>query len=163
MALVESEKTAIIAAGLMPQYLWLATGGKSCINDRLNVLKGRKVIAFPDVDGFQEWTDKLAKLSGLDITVSPLLQQAATPEDLAAHIDIADWLIRCHNVTTCHSERSPEGGVEESPAKKSRAFLLAARYLSPENYDAVEALIDDLGLEFWGVERIESTDEEMPP
>lgn len=54
-------------------------------------------------------------------------------EIMAAHIDIADWLIRCHNVTTCHSERSPEGGVEESPAKKSRAFLLAARYLSPEN------------------------------
>ena len=44
-------------------------------------------------------------------------------------------------------KRSPDGGVEDSPAKKSRAFLLAARYLSPENYDAVEALIDELGLE----------------
>lgn len=149
VGLVESEKTAVIAAGLMPKYLWLATGGKSCINDRLNVLKGRKVIAFPDVDGFQEWTDKLANLSGLDITVSPLLQQAATAEDLAAHIDIADWLIRCHYE---HSE--------ESPAKKSRAFLLAARYLSPENYDAVEALIDDLGLEFLGAEPI---DDEVEP
>lgn len=131
-------------AGLMPQYLWLATGGKSCINDRLNVLKGRKVIAFPDVDGFQEWTDKLAKYPDLDITVSPLLQQTATPEDLAAHIDIAEWLIRCHNVMP-GSDR----------ASHSRAFLLAARYLSPENYDAVEALIDDLGLEFLGAEKVE--------
>lgn len=113
VALVESEKTAIIAAGLMPQYLWLATGGKSCINDRLNVLKGRKVIASPDVDGFQEWTDKLAKFPDLGITVSPLLQQAAMPEDLAAHIDIADWLIRCHNVTTCHSERSRRISCQE--------------------------------------------------
>lgn len=149
VALVESEKTAIIAAGLMPQYLWLATGGKSCINDRLNVLKGRKVIAFPDVDGFQEWTDKLAKYPDLDITVSPLLQQAATTEDLAAQIDIADWLIRCHNVMP---------GPDR--ASHFRAFLLAARYLSPENYDAVEALIDDLGLEFLGAEKVEDVLEE---
>ena len=50
VALVESEKTAVICAGLMPRFLWLATGGKSQINDRLLVLKGRKVVAFPDVD-----------------------------------------------------------------------------------------------------------------
>ena len=31
VALVESEKTAVICAGLMPRFLWLATGGKSCI------------------------------------------------------------------------------------------------------------------------------------
>lgn len=147
VALVESEKTAVICAGLMPRSLWLATGGKSCINDRLNVLKGRKVIAFSDVDGFQEWTDNLAKFPDLGITVSPLLQQAATPEDLAAHIDIADWLIRCHNVMPGPNR-----------ASHSRAFLLAARYLSPENYDAVEALIDDLGLEFLGAEKVEEVD-----
>ena len=59
IALVESEKTAVICSGLMHQYLWLATGGKSCINDRLLVLQGRKIIAFPDIDGFKEWTEKL--------------------------------------------------------------------------------------------------------
>ena len=152
MGLVESEKTAVIAAGLMPKYLWLATGGKSGLNERLHVLRGRKVIAWPDVDGFQEWTDKLAGFEGLDITVSPLLQQEATAEDLAAHIDIADWLIRCH------SEHS-----EESPAKKSRAFLRAARYLSLEAMDAVKGLIDDLDLEFFGAEKvIEETSDEVP-
>ena len=45
VGLVESEKTAVIAAGLMPKYLWLATDGKSGLNERLNVLRGRKVIA----------------------------------------------------------------------------------------------------------------------
>jgi hypothetical protein len=34
VALVESEKTAVICAGLMPGHLWLATGGKQGINDR---------------------------------------------------------------------------------------------------------------------------------
>ena len=176
VALVESEKTALICAGLMPRYLWLATGGKSQLNpERLAVLAGRKVIAFPDVDAFEVWQEKLSSLSsracreisGLssracreisspqwDITVSPLLQQSATPEDFANHIDIADWLLR-----TCHPERS-EGshvlpsGVEESPSSKCRPFLLASRFLNPENADAVEALIGELDLEFMGAEKL---------
>ena len=32
VALVESEKTAIIASSIMPKYIWLATGGKSQFN-----------------------------------------------------------------------------------------------------------------------------------
>ena len=54
VALVESEKTAVICAGLMPRFLWLATGGKSSVNERLLVLKGRRVVAFPDIDGYDE-------------------------------------------------------------------------------------------------------------
>ena len=44
----------------MPRFLWVATGGKSQINDRLLVLKGRTVVAFPDIDGYDEWERKLA-------------------------------------------------------------------------------------------------------
>lgn len=161
VALVESEKTAIICSGLMHQYLWLATGGKSCINDQLLVLQGRKIIAFPDIDGFKEWTEKLAKYPQLSITVSPILQQNATAEDLATRIDIADWLIRYKLGLGCHSERSQQGGVEESRKKHYVDFLKAARYISPEYHGELEALIKDLDLEFWGVERIE--EDEKPP
>lgn len=41
--------------------LWLTNGDKSCLYDRLNILKGRKVITSPDVNEFHEWTDKLVK------------------------------------------------------------------------------------------------------
>ena len=112
------------------------------------------------MDGFQEWTDKLAGFTELDITVSPLLQQVATPEDFAAHIDIADWLIRCSRPgVACHSERSPQGAVEESH-RHSASFLRAARHLSPEAMDTVEGLIDDLDLEFFGAEKVEEPPEE---
>lgn len=151
VALVESEKTALICAGLMPRYLWLATGGKSCINDRLLVLKGRKIIAFPDIDGFQEWTEKLAKYPDLGITVSPILQQNATAEDLENHIDIADWLIRYRHSRP--DRESPRHCVD---------FLKAARYISPEYYDELEALIQDLDLVFWGVERAEPSSGKAP-
>ena len=63
---------------MMPQYLWLATGDKSELtSERLSSLKGRKIIVFPDID----------------IRISRLLEDNATPEEKAAHIDLADWLI----------------------------------------------------------------------
>ncbi len=142
VALVESEKTAVICAGLMPKYLWLATGGKSQLNpERLAVLTNRKVIAFPDVDAFDEWSRKLSD-STLDITVSPLLQQEATPEDLANHIDIADWLIR----TKC----KPLG---TNCVAHCRDFLLAARFIAPDNQSEIESLIEELELGYMGAEK----------
>ena len=96
VALVESEKTAVICSSFWPEYIWLATGGKSQLNDRLQVLRGRKVVAFPDVDGFSEWKEKLSQVRGVDITVSDVLEESATFEDRARHVDIADLLIRQH-------------------------------------------------------------------
>ena len=146
VALVESEKTAIICAGLMPKYTWLATGGKSQLNQaRLSVLKDRKTIAFPDIDGYEEWARKLTELPGQHITVSPILQYNATSEDREAHIDIADWLIRHLVNPPAHDTRT-----------HCSAFLKAARYISTEYQEEVEALIEDLGLEFMGMEKTEN-------
>ena len=107
--------------------------------ERLAVLKGHKTIAFPDIDGYQEWTDKL---STLGITVSPILQQNATPQDREAHIDIADWLIR-------YLVSPPPPDIKQH----SRAFLLASRYIAPDRHAELEALITDLDLEYLGAEK----------
>ena len=152
VALVESEKTAVICAGLMPRFLWLATGGKSQINDRLLVLKGRKIVAFPDIDGYDEWERKLADYSDLDIRISPVLQQNATKEDREAHIDIADWLLRYMF-----------GPAPVEVDKWHQEFLKAAEFISPEHHAEVEALIHDLELEFWGAVKIETNEDEEPP
>lgn len=49
VAIVESEKTAIIASFYIPEYIWLATGGKNgCFNEQnFGVLKGRNIVLFP--------------------------------------------------------------------------------------------------------------------
>lgn len=96
VALVESEKTALIGAALYPKYVWLATGGKSQMSaEKMKVLVGRRVVAFPDVDGFQEWKRKAAELSrdGIFISVSDILERNATPEERQRKIDIADWML----------------------------------------------------------------------
>ena len=62
VALVESEKTAIICAAIMPRFIWLATGGKTQLGDKLEVLRGREVVAFPDIDAYDTWQEKLCSL-----------------------------------------------------------------------------------------------------
>ena len=96
VALVESEKTALIGAALYPDFVWLATGGKTQLAPaKMKVLSGRRVIAFPDVDGFEVWKAKARDLAaaGINITVSDILEKNATPEERERNIDIADWLL----------------------------------------------------------------------
>lgn len=135
VALVESEKTAIICSGLMPDYVWLATGGKSQFNERLKVLFGRDVVAFPDVDGYNEWCEKVKDFPDLKISVSNLLQSNATPEDIENHIDIADWLIRW--------KLHPETFETQ---KLNITFEKIKAFISEEYQDEVLALIEDLDL-----------------
>ncbi len=96
VAIVESEKTAIICAAQFPQIIWLATGGKSQMSeDKMRVLTGRSVVFFPDVDGYDEWTERVSHFTFLaSKQVSDLLQRKATAADREAKIDIADLLIR---------------------------------------------------------------------
>ena len=97
VALVESEKTALICATLCPGPIWLAAGGKHYLNaDTCAELKGRKVIAYPDLAAFDEWQQKLADLSrkiGFAVEVSDLLERIATAQERAAGLDIADYLL----------------------------------------------------------------------
>ncbi len=138
VALVESEKTAVICSAMMPEYVWLATGGKSQFNERLNVLQGRDIVAFPDVDGYEAWVQKAAALPCLNIKVSDILQKNATEDERKQHIDIADWLIRWK------LEPRSKGDV-----KMNRTFQKVAKYFSPEYHEEILGLIEDLGLEVW--------------
>jgi hypothetical protein len=51
-------------------------------------------VAFPDVDGYQEWKEKLSQVIGLDIMISDVLEKNATEEDRNNNVDIADLLIQ---------------------------------------------------------------------
>ena len=78
----------------MPDYLWIATGGKHQFNDRLLVLKGRNVVAFPDIDAYVFWRDKARQYPALNIKVSDYLERTATDEERELKIDLADRLLQ---------------------------------------------------------------------
>lgn len=94
VAVVEAEKTALIGAACFPQYVWLATGGKSQLSvEKMKVLAGRKVLMFPDSDGFDEWEKRAKEFAFCDVSVSRLLEDMnLTDEQREAKIDIADLL-----------------------------------------------------------------------
>ena len=96
--IVESEKTAVIMSEVKPEYIWLATGGKTELNvARLKPLAGRRVILFPDTDEtgetYRDWYDiaeAAGDVFGHPVTVSSLLERRATKAQKAAKIDLAD-------------------------------------------------------------------------
>jgi len=96
VAIVESEKTAIISSLCMPQYTWLATGGLQNFKaSLLQILDQRRIIAYPDIDAYGDWK-KIAgdiKLS-YPIVVSDFLERRATAEDRTKKLDIGDFLLR---------------------------------------------------------------------
>ena len=155
--IVESEKTAIICAGFMPEFVWIATGGKSQLNGRMDVLRGRKVTLFPDVDGYPLWKEKAAERRDLCLTVSDYLERRATDEDRRNKIDIADLLIRWHQAGEPDSRPATSVSsvslAPQNPGMGHSAIQYrnpvvneVAKYFSPEEMPKVEALIEDLYL-----------------
>jgi len=96
VAIVESEKTAIIASVYLPQFIWLAVGSLTNLNaDKCKVLAGRKVTLFPDLNGFEKWNIKAKGLSYLvAFNVSDLLERKATETERKQGFDLADYLIK---------------------------------------------------------------------
>ena len=126
VTIVESEKTALVAALFIPDLVWLATGGMhGCFNsEAMQVLKGRDVVLFPDLKATDEWRRKVQMLQSIckSATCSGLLEEMATDEQREAGLDIADFLL-----------------MEDTPQ------MILARMI--QRNPALQLLIDELDLE----------------
>jgi hypothetical protein len=96
IAIVESEKTAIIASVYLPHFIWLAVGSLTNLTaEKCKVLLGRTVYLYPDLNGFEKWSSKAKELSHLaKFIVSDLLERHASDEERKQGLDLADYLIR---------------------------------------------------------------------
>lgn len=102
IAIVEAEKTAIIAALELPDFLWLASGGRTQINaEKLQAFGQRRVLLFPDGDSFDQWSElaSKARASGANVVVSDLLETELTEDQKADGYDLADYFLmdECEN------------------------------------------------------------------
>lgn len=96
VAIVESEKTAVICSYFLKNFIWLATGGKSNLTpEMLKVLKDRDVTLFPDLGAFRVWGDKMKnELSFIkSIKLNDTLERYATEALREKGSDLADFLI----------------------------------------------------------------------
>lgn len=85
VSIVESEKTALVAAHHLPGSIWLATGGLSSLNiDHCRrVLKGRKLTLFPDAGAYDKWQPIAAQLPNCNISRMIEYYHALPGDDLA--------------------------------------------------------------------------------
>lgn len=92
IAIVESAKTAIIATGYLPQFIWMAVGSLSYLNkSRLSALQGRDIVLFPDAGGYKIWNKKAKEmLSFANVVTSDLLERNKVEQGK----DLADFLIQ---------------------------------------------------------------------
>ena len=86
------QKTGIIAMAKMPEYLWLVTGRLNEFKpSKLEILKDRIVVVFPDLGAYNIWQKKASEMS-FHVSVSDFLEQNATDELRKNGLDIADFL-----------------------------------------------------------------------
>lgn len=142
VALVESEKTAVVMAGFLPAVVWLATGGKNGAKwterSVYQALEGRTVVIYPDLGAFDEWKEK-AKILGTvcSYQVSELLEQKAQGNDWEEGYDIADYFIKPQNETeppTAQAEPIQARENANKPAPQPPEQEPAAQEATPQAY-----------------------------
>ena len=134
VAIVESEKTALVAAHFIPDFIWLATGGMhGCFNsEAMQVLRGREVVLFPDLKATEEWRRRLPMMESFcrRATCSDMLERIAAGAQREAGLDIADFLL-----------------MEDTPQ------MILAKMM--ERNPVLQAFINTFGLELVDAGRVE--------
>ncbi len=93
IAIVESEKTAIIMSILLPHYIWMATGSKGNFKfEMLKPIKKRNIVSFPDKGEYINCLNKATELNaiGFKIAVSEILEHT----DFENGFDLADYYMK---------------------------------------------------------------------
>ena len=137
VAIVESEKTAIIASIVFPDLIWLSCGNLNGLSvEKCRVLKGKNVILFPDLKVFDIWSKKAAEIQkecNCKIKMSNMLENLASEDDKKQGLDIADFLI----------DQIKANKSDYTPKPKFSKTLTGFINRNP----AVQILIDSLSLE----------------
>lgn len=97
VAIVESEKSSVIASCIVPDLVWLAAGNLNGLSiEKCQVLKGRNVTLFPDLGAYEKWilkAEEIEKQYNCKLSISNLLEEEATETERQNGLDIADYII----------------------------------------------------------------------
>ncbi len=136
VALVESEKSALISSFYLPQYLWIASGGKNGAfnRDAMSVLRNRRVLLFPDLGATDYWNSKMEMIRslGIEVSIFDFMERNATKEERDAGYDIADFLLREETKEAIFNGKTL---VRRSDNDKMSDYIIASRIIriSPKN------------------------------
>lgn len=122
IAIVESEKTAIICSILYPEWNWLAAGSRDGLSmEKCKVLKGKRVALFPDIDAHSKWLLKAEELQRLASFYVSSFMYDNVPPDQRGKQDIGDFLLLDLSTKPTHELGMPQG--EDISSVKSSKIL----------------------------------------
>jgi hypothetical protein len=116
IAIVESEKTAIIMNLFIPEYCWMATGSKQNLKlQLLEPIKNENIVVFPDKGEFTDWNKKVIQLQkqGYKIKCSSIVENS----EFEIGSDLADIYFAISNNS---SKRNVKVILSESEKKIQR-------------------------------------------
>ena len=125
VAIVESEKTAIVCSIVYPKFVWLATGSKANLSpERFFPLRNFDCTIFPDRDGLTgngNWKDKASQLSKSGYRIK--LDTTLTKYPGETHDDLADIIIRLKNGTESKTPSTEKISATNSiPTENKNSF-----------------------------------------
>jgi hypothetical protein len=153
ICIVESEKTALIAATYWPEYIWMASGGvNNMTKGKFEALRGRNVKLYPDAKlsldqkptPYEEWTQLAIELNrqGFSVTVSDWIENKATPEEKGSGYDLADFVTGYHKPEDPAQQDEPVSAHDddsEEPAQPRDAMFTEWSYPTTEQIQKFEA------------------------
>ncbi len=138
IAIVESEKTAIIMSLFIPEYLWMATGSKQNLKlQLLEPIKNENIFVYPDKGEFADWNKRVIELQklGFKIKCSSIVENS----EFETGTDLADIYFAMKNNT---SKNEVEVVLSETEIKIQRLSKINPSIISLiETFD----LIDEKG------------------
>ena len=137
IAIVESEKSSIIASMIMPELVWLAAGNLNGLSiEKCQVLNGREITLYPDLGAFDKWSIKAAEIKercNCKITVSTLLEDEASDLDRINGLDIADFIIpELKSKKTIPEIQSSFSPILQTMIEKNKSLLVLIKGLELE-------------------------------
>ncbi len=102
VAIVESEKTAIVASVFIPCFIWMALGGKvvekfkeipETLKEKFKPLAGRRVLLIPDHGAVEDWQYLAGVIYDIaKVSVTDLINTMAKDYQLPDKSDLCDYL-----------------------------------------------------------------------
>lgn len=134
---VEGEKSAVFLSCLFSEYVWLATGGCGGLNDeKLEALKGRKVVFLPDSGEYDKWCKVLSEspnAKAFDYRVSKALEVYPKNTDL---VDVQLGEVKPITVSPPNTvETILQEMVEDNPCIEE---LMSIFDLQPESFRRIK-------------------------
>lgn len=124
IAIVEAEKTAVITSMVIPQCNWLAAGNLNGLNiEKSKVFENRDIVLYPDAGCYEKWSRKMLEIRKqipCKIAVSELIEYHATPQQIAAGYDIADYIIQQLNAGKHLPQQHPQSQIPPQPKQPTQ-------------------------------------------